>query len=153
MSADGAAPFTVLSRGDRVRGTLSRPPGRGPHPVVILAGPDGAAAGPFVAAARAAWSARAALVAFDLPLCGARVSGKMSPQALERLRPDLETQARSDVDALLVHLGRDPELDRTRVTLVAVGRSSELLRGLAGHAGLARVVLEPTAREPDPAWL
>ena len=147
------ASFTLLSRGDRVRGKLWKPAGRGPHPVVILGSPDGAAAGPFVEAARAAWSARAALVAFDLPLCGARSSGKISPQALERLRGDLEAQTRADVDALLAQLARDPELDLARVSLFGVGRAAELARGLAADSHFAQVRLEPAMRELDPGWL
>ncbi len=146
-------PFILLSRGDRVRGRLWKPARRGPHPVVILGSPDGAAAGPFVESARAIWSARAALVAFDLPLCGARSSGKISPQALERLRADLETQTRADVDALLAHLARDGELDLARVSLFGVGRSAELLRAVGTDPRLAQVRLEPAAREPDPGWL
>jgi len=145
--------FTLHSRGDRLRGKLWKPAGRGPHPVAILGSPDGAAAGAFVASARAAWSARAALVAFDLPLCGARSSGKISPQALERLRGDLEAQTRADVDALLAHLARDPELDPARVSLFGVGRSAELARGLAADRRFAQVRLEPATRELDPAWL
>jgi len=148
-----SAAFSLLSRGDRVRGQLTKPSGRGPHPVVIVLGPDGAAAGPFVEAARAAWSGRAALVALDLPLCGSRASGKMSPQALERLRPDLEVQTRADVDALLAHLARDPELDLAKVTLVGVGRGAELAKPLASDPRFSRVRLEPAGRELDPAWL
>jgi len=145
--------FTLLSRGDRVRGKLWKPAGRGPHPLVILGSPDGAAVGAFVESARAAWSTRAALIAFDFPLCGARSSGKISPQALELLRADLEAQTRADVDALLAHLARDPELDLARVSLFGVGRSAELLRGVAADPRLAQVRLEPAAREPDPDWL
>jgi len=145
--------FSLLSRGDRVRGQLAKPTAPGPHPVVIALGPDGAAAGPFVEAARAACSSRTALVSFDLPLCGARASGKMSPQALERLRPDLEAQTRADLDALLAHLARDPELDLAKLTLIGVGRAAELARGLASDPRFARVRLEPAARELDPAWL
>jgi hypothetical protein len=147
------ASFSLLSRGDRVRGKLWKPAGRGPHPLAILGSPDGAAAGAFVASGRAAWSARAALVAFDFPLCGARSSGKISPQALERLRADLEAQTRADVDALLAHLAGDPELDLARVSLFGVGRSAELARGLAADPRFVSIRLEPAARELDPGWL
>lgn len=139
--------FSLLSRGDRVRGKLWKPAGRGPHPLVILGSADGAAAGAVAS------PTRAALATFDFPLCGARSSGKISPQALERLRPDLEAQTRADLDALLAHLGHDPELDLARVSLFGVGRSAELLRGLAADPRFVQIRLEPAAREPDPGWL
>ena len=137
-----------------MRGRLWKPAGRGPHPVVILGSPDGAGGGRVRRSRRgAAWSARAALVAFDLPLCGARSSGKISPQALERLRGDLEAQTRADLDALLAHLAATRELDLARVSLFGVGRSAELARGLAADPRFAQVRLEPAARELDPGWL
>src|SRR5262249_13445664 len=131
--------LSLLSRGDRVRVRLDKPAGPGPHPVLIALGLE-----------RDTAHAGFAVVSFDLPLCGARASGKMSPQVLERLRPDLERQTRADVDAVLAQLAHDRELDLAKLTLIGVGRAAELAQGLASDPRFVRVRLEPGARVLDP---
>ena len=152
--------WSLLSRGDRVRGRIVKPPGPGPHPVIVVAGPDGCASSPFVEAATAAWSARAAVVSFDLPLCGSRNSDKLTALALDvrlplarRLRAELEAQVASDLAQVSALIAADPELDPARVTFSGVGLGAELARAaLASPHGWKRVAIAPTA-DPGAAWL
>jgi dienelactone hydrolase len=152
--------WTLLSRGDRVHGRTWKPAKRGPHPVVILCGPEGTGSGEWVERARAAWSARAALATFDLALCGSRRSDKLSALALDpshalaaRLAADLEAQTAADLAQVVTHLRADPDLDPARVSLVAAGLGARLARGFAAGAhGLAAVELAPEGA-PDDAWL
>jgi hypothetical protein len=152
--------FTLLSRGDRVRGRLLAPPGPGPHPVIVLSSPAGCASTPLVEAAAAAWCARAVLVAFDLPLFASRKSDKLTSLALDlrtplaqRLRPELEAQVASDLAQILGLIESDSTLDATRVTFAGVGLGADLARAfLAGEHGFAHVSLSPN--EPPPtSWL
>ncbi len=152
--------WSLLARGDRVRGRLAKPPGAGPHAVVVLAGPDGCAQGPFVESALALLAARRAVVVFDLPLCGSRKSDKLSALALDarqplaqRLRADLEAQIEADLAAVLALVAAQPDLDAARVTFAGVGLGAELAGEAAKRAGgFARVALAPGA-VPDAAWL
>lgn len=149
----GESHWTLLSRGDRVHGRTWKPAKRGPHPVAILCGPDGVGSGEWVERVRAALSGRAALVTFDLALCGSRRSDKLSALALDashplaaRLGPDLEAQTAADLAAVVTHLRGDPELDPARVSLVAAGLGARLVRGYAAGAhGLFAVELAPDA--------
>ena len=159
--AGGEAKWTLLSRGDRVHGRTWKPARRGPHPVVILCTPDGRSLGELVERARAAWSARAALATFDLPLCGARHSDKLSASALDpghphaaRLRADLEAQTAADLERVIALLRSDPDLDPARVSLIGVGLGARLARGFASGAhGLAAVVLDPERSVVSDEWL
>jgi hypothetical protein len=145
----GESHWTLLSRGDRVHGRTWKPAKRGPYPAVILCGPDGTGAGEWVEAARASWSARAALATFDLALCGSRRSDKLSALALDpshplapRLAADLEAQTAADLAQVVSHLRADPDIDAARVSLVAAGLGARLARGFAAGAhGLAAVEL------------
>jgi hypothetical protein len=88
LRRDGASlDWSLLARGDRVRGRIAKPPGTGPHAVIVLAGPDGCADGPFVESALAALAPRRAVVVFDLPLCGSRRSDKLSALVLDPRKP------------------------------------------------------------------
>jgi dienelactone hydrolase len=159
--ASGETQWTLLSRGDRVHGRTWKPARRGPHPVVILCTADGRGSGELVERARAAWSARAALATFDLPLCGTRHSDKLSASALdashplaERLQADLEAQTEADLERVVALLRRDPDLDPERVSLVGVGLGARFARGFAAGAhGLAAVVLAPDETLLSDAWL
>jgi dienelactone hydrolase len=153
--------WTVHSRGDRVHGHTWKPGRGGPHPVVILLTPDGVGSGAAIERARAAWSARAALASFDLPLCGARKSDKLSAEALDpshplaaRLRGDLEAQTSADLEQVVKQLQGDPELDARRISLVAAGLGARFARGVtkATH-GLASVELHPEVTALDDPWL
>jgi len=152
--------WSLLSRGDRVHGCSVKPQGPGRHPVILLAGPDGCASSPFVLAAAAAWCARAALVSFDLPLCGSRKSDKLSALALDlrlplaaRLRPELEAQVASDVSLVLALIAADRELDAARVTFAGVGLGAELARAfLATTRVFRQIELAPVAA-PGADWL
>ena len=157
---DGAETFwSLLSRGDRVHGRTQKPAQTGRHPVILLAGPQGCASSVFSESAAAAWCARAALVVFDLPLCGSRKSDKLTSLALDerlplaqRLRPELEAQVASDIAAVLAFIATDPELDASRVTFVGVGLGAALARAfLAAPSAIAQIVL--TADETPPtSW-
>ena len=152
--------WSLLSRGDRVRGRTLVPASAGRHPVILLAAPDGCASSEFCASAAAIWCARAALVVFDLPLCGSRRSDKLTALALDatlpiaqRLRPDVEAQVAADFAAVLALIETDPELDPARVTFVGVGLGGELARAFLERPGtIAHVVL---TKEDAPAtrWL
>ena len=153
--------WTLLSRGDRVHGHTWKPQRRGRHAVVILCTADGQAGGEWIERARTAWSQRAALASFDLPLCGSRRSDKLSELALDpnhplaaRLRADLEAQTAADLERVTAHLRVDPDLDPARVALVAVGLGARLARafGSADH-GLAAVELHPGVTSPSEDWL
>jgi len=156
----GESHWTLLSRGDRVHGRTWKPAKRGPHSVVILCGPDGVGSGEWVEVVRAAWSARAALATFDLPLCGSRRSDKLSTLALDpshplatRLAADLDAQTAADLAQVVSHLQADPDLDPARLSLVAAGLGARLARGFAAGAhGLAAVELAPDAKA-DAEWL
>jgi len=152
--------WSLLSRGDRVRGCTRKPAQAGRHPVILLAGPDGCASSEFCASAAAAWCARVALVVFDLPLCGSRRSDKLTALALDatlpiarRLRPDLEAQAAADFALVLALIAADPELDPARVTFVGVGLGAELARSFLEQPNkLAQVVLYKDDA-PATSWL
>jgi pimeloyl-ACP methyl ester carboxylesterase len=152
--------WSLLARGDRVRGRTIKPAQGARHPVILLAGPDGCANSEFCANAASAWCARAALVVFDLPLCGSRKSDKLTALALDatlpiarRLRPDVEAQVEADIAAVLTLIAADPELDPARVTLVGVGLGAELARSFAAKpVGVAQVVLHKD-EAPATAWL
>lgn len=158
---DGAErSWSLLARGDRVRGRIVAPAGAGPHPVVVLASPDGCAQGPFVESALAALAGRRALVVFDLPLCGSRKSDKLSAFALDpdqplarRLRADLDAQVEADLAAVLALVAAQPDLDAKRVTFAGVGRGGALAGAAAKRlTGFARVALADGA-EPGAGWL
>ena len=152
--------WSLLSRGDRVHGRTLTPAGAGRHPVILLVGPDGVATSAFVDSAAAAWCARAALVVFDLPLCGSRKSDKLTALALdarlplaERLRSELEAQVGSDLAEVQRLIAADPALDATRVTFVGVGLGAELARTfLAETRAFAHVALAPDGT-PTAGWL
>jgi hypothetical protein len=151
--------WSLLSRGDRVHGYVIRPAHAGPHPVILLAGPDGCASSALAESAASACSATAALISFDLPLCGARKSDKLSALALDartplaaRLRPELEQQVAADLASVLALVAADPELDASRVTFVGVGLGAELARGfLADPNGVAHVAIAKDPA-PSPSW-
>jgi len=151
--------WSLLSRGDRVRGRTVKPVHSGRHPVILLAGPDGCASSVFIESAAAAWCARAALVVFDLPLCGSRKSDKLTSLALDErlplaqwLRPELEAQVASDIAAVLELVAADPELDAARVTFVGVGLGATLARAfLAAPSALAQIVLAQDESQPT-SW-
>lgn len=152
--------WSTLSRGDRVHGRTLVPAQPGRHPVILLAPPDGCANSEFCAAAAALWCARAAVVVFDLPLCGSRRSDKLTALALDptlpiahRLRPDLEAQVAADLEAVLALIAADRELDRARVTFVGVGLGAELARAfVANPSSVARVELAKDDA-PGATWL
>ncbi len=152
--------WSLLSRGDRVRGRTVAPMHTGRHPVILLAGPDGCASSEFCDGAAAVWCTRAALVVFDLPLCGTRRSDKLTALAFDstlpiarRLRPDLEAQVAADIAAVLALIDADPELDPARVTFVGVGLGAELARRfLAKPSAIAHIVLAPDDA-PSTSWL
>jgi len=152
--------WSLLSRGDRVRGRVIAPAGPGPHPVIVLASPEGCVSAPLLEAAASAWCAHAALVVFDLPLFASRKSDKLTALALDlrtplaqRLRPELEAQVASDLTQVLALIAADPALDGARVTFAGVGLGADLARTfLAGQRAFAHVALAPN-ETPPASWL
>lgn len=152
--------WSLLSRGDRVRGRIVKPAGAGPHPVIVVAGPDGCASSPFIEAATAAWSARAAVVAFDLPLCGSRNSDKLTALALDlrlplakRLRAELEAQVAADLAQVRALIANDPHLDPARVTFAGVALGAELAKAALSSPHPFKRVAVTAAADPPAAWL
>lgn len=173
--------FTLISRGDRVRGVARGPDSPGPHPLVVLAPPDGRADGAAARAVLEAWSGWAWVAAVDLPLCGGRSSDKLSLDALagggslaDRLRGDLEAQLANDLLRALEFLARELSVDAGRAALAAAGRGAELALGfleagpalaalVLSHADLrvAKIVgalgpergLQLDGEPPEPGWL
>ena len=150
LSSHGeGAGFTVLSRGDRVRGRLARPSTPGSHPLILIAGADGCARSASVDAALASWSKWSAVAAIDLPLCGGRRSDKLSLFELDQensvvggLRADLEVQVASDLRRTFSFLGYK------RVAFFGSGPGATLaLPFCRGAAGLRAVAL---ALHPQP---
>lgn len=152
--------WSLLSRGDRVRGRIVKPAGSGPHPVIVVAGPDGCASSPFIEAAIAAWSAGAAVIAFDLPLCGSRNSDKLTALALDlrlplakRLRAELEAQVAADLAQVRALIATDPHLDPARVTFAGVALGADLAKAaLSSPHKFKHVAIAPSAN-PDATWL
>jgi dienelactone hydrolase len=140
-------PFEYSSAGDRVRGILWRPPPPGPAPLVLVAHPrDGSKDAPDVEALALAWTrAGAAVAAIDLPLHGARASGKLGERALRAVRrqgvgqqaaatdaldADLSRhvvqQATTDLRRALTILAERADIDATRLALAGFGLGAEL---------------------------
>ncbi len=145
---DGAeSGFTLISRGDRVRGRLARPKGSAPHPLILVAAPDGCAKHASVDALIAAWSSWAAVAAIDLPLCGARRSDKLSLSSFEkgdsiatRIRRDVEIQVESDLERTFAFLGAE------RAAFFGSGLGADLAIPFCRNAsGLLAIALAPTS--------
>ncbi len=145
---DGAeSGFTLISRGDRVRGRLARPKGSAPHPLIVVAAPDGCAQHASVDALVAAWSSWAAVAAIDLPLCGARRNDKLSLASFEkdesiaaRIRRDVENQVESDLERTFAFLGAE------RAAFFGSGLGADLAIRFCGSAsGLLAIALAPTS--------
>jgi hypothetical protein len=132
MTATG---FSLISRGDLVRGRVAgHQPGEA-RPLGIVCGPDGAAAGEQVDACLAAWSRWAVVASIDLPLCGARRSEKLSELAFDpasklsaRLAGDIRRQVASDLEAARAWLSAHAPVDRERIALAGFGLGSRLVR-------------------------
>jgi len=137
--------FEYSSAGDRVRGILWRPSLPGPAPLVLVAHPrDGSKDTPGVEALALAWTgAGAAVAAIDLPLHGARASGKLGERALravgkqgaashaaDALDADLSLhvvqQATTDLRRALTILAERTDIDGARLALAGFGLGAEL---------------------------
>jgi hypothetical protein len=116
---------------------------------VILAPPDGDAAGAFADVALEGWSSWAHVAAFDLPLCATRRSDKLTADWVDPLRADLELQVAADLEALLERLGS--ELEPGACGFIALGLAAELALPFCESAPeLDAFLLVP---EPGPALL
>lgn len=142
--------FEYSSAGDRVRGILWRPTSPGPAPLVLVAHPrDSSKDAPAVEALALAWTrAGAAVAAIDLPLHGARASGKLGERALravgqigvrrreaqgdaaDALDADLSQhvvqQATTDLRRALTILAERADIDADRLALAGFGVGAEL---------------------------
>jgi hypothetical protein len=150
------AAFSLLSRGDRIRGRVAGHLSGDARPLVIVCGPDGAAASERVDACLAAWSRWAVVASIDLPLCGARSSEKLSKLAFDpasklsaQLAGDIRRQLASDLDAVRAWLAEHAPVDRERVAVAGFGLGSRLVRSYCERSrDLATHVL---AESEDPA--
>ena len=146
--------FTLLSRGDRVRGRLWKPA----RPRTASGRDPGLArrrrAQARSSSRRARSGPRARRWSRSTCRCAARgAAARSRRRRSSACARDLETQTRADLDALLAHLAARPRARPRAVSLFGVGRSAELCARLAADPRLAQVRLEPAAREPDPGWL
>lgn len=131
---EGETEVSFLSRGDRVRGRV-RTHAAPRAPLVLLGPPDGAAWGAYADAALRAWSAWGSIATFDLPLCGARRSDKLSAIAFDpeaelaaAIHGDLEAQLESDLALALDWLARELPSPAPRTAFVGLGKSAALAR-------------------------
>ena len=133
--------FEYSSGGDRVVGRVWQPTRAGAAPLVVLGHPHGAAhdAADVVAVARAWARAGAAVATFDLPLHGARASGKLGERAFRAvgageaadaldadLRLHVVQQTTLDVRRALALLRDAPGVDPARCAFAAFGIAAEL---------------------------
>lgn len=148
-------PFSLSSRGDRVRGRWSvGPPGRAAFSVVLGA-PDGCGSHAWIDARFEAWSEHATLVAPDLPLCGSRTSEKLSEHGLDlahplgaRIRGDLEIQFAADLGAVRSMLG-----EAGPIGFVGCGPYAAWFEAACARAGgFAPVIVSDATDVPDAAW-
>jgi hypothetical protein len=130
-----AAQFSLLSRGDRVRGRVAGHLAGEARPLVIVCGPDGAASGELVDTCLVGWSGWAVVASIDLPLCGARRSEKLSEDAFDptsslsaRLARDIRRQVASDLDSARAWLIAHVSIDRERLAVAGFGLGSRLVR-------------------------
>jgi hypothetical protein len=151
-TGDGETQVSFLSRGDRVRGRV-RAHAAPRAPLVVLGPPDGAAWGAYADAALRSWSAWGSIASFDLPLCGARRSDKLSAIAFDpeadlaaAIHGDLEAQLESDLAIALDWLAEELPSPAPRTAFVGLGRSAALARSFCeGESRLdtALLAIEP----------
>jgi dienelactone hydrolase len=136
-----ATPFEYSSGGDRVRGVLWHPGASDATPLVLVGHaskhPDDARE---VEALGRAWAAAGAAVAtIDLPLHGARASGKLGERVLRAAEPGsavdaldadlfrhLVHQATTDFGRALTLLADRPDIDDTRLAFAGFGLGARL---------------------------
>lgn len=133
---DDFVEFSLLSNGDRIRGTLfgrRDDPGR---PLLLLAGPDGCARGPWVDAIVEACGEFTSLLSIDLPLCGSRTSEKLSALALDpehplarQLHDEIQAQTRDDLNTTVQALRDAADLRPGSLAFVGAGLGLELAHG------------------------
>ncbi len=155
---EGKTDFTLLSRGDRVSGTVYHP-GSPTLPLVLACAPDGCSRSAWVDALVLACADFALVASIDLPLCGARTSEKLSEPALDpghplaaRLRDELQAQTLADLRATLRALLDTTELRPSKLALAAAGIGADLALGFCRDAkDLAAIALavprDPGARQ------
>lgn len=153
----GTSRFALDSRGDLVQGRVVVPAADGPHPLVVLIGPDGGADSPWVDRAITALSGWSAVAAFDLPLCGRRRSDKLPLSILDAktaqaaaLRAELEVQLGADLERSIRFLGESATIDSTRVAILASGFGASLARRLAERADRPTSIVATIDAAADP---
>jgi hypothetical protein len=131
---EGVSHFTLLSRGDRVRGVLHASADAEIHTLVLVLAPDGTASHPLVAELAARWRDWTGVASIDLPLCGGRISEKLSAVAFDaehpvakRIRGDLETQVRTDLERTTDLLADHTGIHESRMACLALGLSARLI--------------------------
>ncbi len=150
--------FTLMSRGDLVRGRLVDRCDDHGRPLVIVAGPDGRADHPLIDWIIDAWTDWCAVASIDLPLCGGRASEKLSDLVLgadaplrEQLAADLEAQVADDLRNTAQVLAEHGGGGSGRLALVGLGLGAQLARGFAD--GAEPFDLVALSQDSDDAWL
>ncbi|MCE2390662.1 MAG: hypothetical protein J4G09_04185 [Proteobacteria bacterium] len=177
FASRGRIEFTLLSRGDRVRGRCASEPSP-ERALLLLAAADGCADSPLVERLQGEFSSWLCVAGLDLPLCGSRRSDKLAAEALDsgspataRLRAELEAQVASDLSLSMasllrcarleprpgaflgVRLGPAPRAAPLGALALAAGSGTLPRSVFAGlPEGLARV-FETPEEPPGRAWL
>ena len=140
FASRGRIEFTLLSRGDRVRGRCASEPSP-ERALLLLAAADGCADSPLVERLQGEFSGWLCVAGLDLPLCGSRRSDKLSAEALDsgspataRLRAELEAQVASDLSLSMASLLRRARLEPRRGAFLGVGLGAELAVGYCARA-------------------
>jgi hypothetical protein len=133
---EGVTHFTLLSRGDRIRGVLSSAGDAETHTLVLVLSPDGTAGHPLLAQLASEWQDWTAVASIDLSLCGGRTSEKLSAVAFEAEHPvakqiqgDLELQIQADLERTTELLADHTGIHESRMACLAVGLGARLMEG------------------------
>ena len=137
--------FEYSSAGDRVRGILWHAEASDPTPLVLVGHARGSSkdAAELDLLARSWTGAGAAVAAIDLPLHGARASGKLGDRILRAVGAETATdeldadlwrhlvqQTETDLRRALILLAARPDIDRERLAFAGFGLGAELGAGV-----------------------
>jgi len=155
---EGVTRFTLLSRGDRVRGVLISAENAESHTLVLVLSPDGTAGHPLVAELASEWRDWTDVASIDLPLCGGRRSEKLSAVAFEaehpvasQIRGDLELQIQTDLERTAELLADQTGIHESRMACLSVGLAACLVERPIAQANLFWAV--ETNPDADADWL
>ncbi len=155
---EGVTHFTLLSRGDRVRGVLISPDDVETNALVLVITPDGTAGHPLVAELASQWEDWADVASIDLPLCGGRRSEKLSEIGFEpehpvaqQIRGDLDLQIQADIERTAELLADHTGIDERGLACLAVGLGASLLERPIARSNPFRAI--ETSAQADAEWV